>query len=63
MDEIGIHDGLDRQTLSVMRIHGHMTRMLGYFQAMLYHAEGRLSWLFVDHGKYASSGVHHGKRG
>ena len=23
-----------------MRIHGHMTRMIGYFQALLYHAEG-----------------------
>ena len=23
-----------------MRIHGHMTRMIGYFQAMLSHAEG-----------------------
>ena len=40
MDEFGLYDGFDNQTIRVMRIHGHMTRMLGYFQAMLYHAEG-----------------------
>ena len=40
MDEFGLYDGCDNQTLKFMRIHGHMTRMLGYFQAMLYHAKG-----------------------
>ena len=40
MDEFGLYDGFDTQTIRIMRIHGHMTRMLGYFQAMLYHAEG-----------------------
>ena len=34
------HDGFDNQTIRIMRIHGHMTGMIGYFQAMLYHAEG-----------------------
>ena len=40
MDEFDLNDGFDNQTIRIMRIHGHMTRMVGYFQAMLYHAEG-----------------------
>ena len=40
MDEFDLNDGYDNQTIMLMRIHGHMTRMIGYFQAMLYHAEG-----------------------
>ena len=40
MDEFDLHDGFDNQTIRVMRIHGHMTRMIGYFQALMYHAEG-----------------------
>ena len=39
MDEFDLNDGYDNQTLKIMRIHGNMTRMIGYFQAMLYHAE------------------------
>ena len=39
MDEFDLNDGYDNQTLNFMRIHGHMTRMIGHFQAMLYHAE------------------------
>ena len=40
MDEFDLNDGFDNQTIMTMRIRGHMTRMIGYFQAMLYHAEG-----------------------
>ena len=40
MDEFDLNDGFDNQTIRIMRIHGHMTRMIGYFQALLYHAEG-----------------------
>ena len=40
MDEFDLNDGYDNQTIKIMRIHGNMTRMIGYFQAMLYHAEG-----------------------
>ena len=40
MDEFDLNDGYDNQTIMLMRIHGHMTRMIGYFQAMLFHAEG-----------------------
>ena len=40
MDEFDLHDGYNTQTLNIMRIHGHMTRLIGHFQAMLYHAEG-----------------------
>ena len=40
MDEFDLNDGFDNQTIRIMRIHGHMTRMIGYFQAMLDHAEG-----------------------
>ena len=40
MDEFDLNDGFDNQTIMLMRIHGHMTRMIGYFQAMMYHAEG-----------------------
>ena len=40
MDEFDLNDGFDNQTIRIMRIHGHMTRMISYFQAMLYHAEG-----------------------
>ena len=39
MDEFDLNDGFDNQTLKIMRIHGHMSRMIGYFQAMMYHAE------------------------
>ena len=38
MDEFDLNDGYDNQTIMLMRIHGHMTRMIGYFQAMLFHA-------------------------
>ena len=40
LDEFDLNDGFDNQTIRIMRIRGHMTRMIGYFQAMLYHAEG-----------------------
>ena len=39
MDEFDLNDGFDNQTINMMRVHGHMTRMIGYFQAMLSHAE------------------------
>ena len=39
MDEFDLNDGFDNQTIKLMRVHGHMTRMIGYFQAMLSHAE------------------------
>ena len=40
MNEFDLNDGFDNQTIRIMRIHGHMSRMIGYFQAMMYHAEG-----------------------
>ena len=40
LDEFDLNDGYNNQTLNIMRIHGHMTRMIGHFQALLYHAEG-----------------------
>ena len=39
MDEFDLNDGFDNQAIELMRVHGHMTRMIGYFQAMLSHAE------------------------
>ena len=39
VDEFDLGDGFDNQTLNIMRVLGHKTRMLGHFQAMLYHAE------------------------
>ena len=39
MNEFDLNDGFDNQTLMTMRIRGHMTRMIGYFQAMLSHTE------------------------
>ena len=38
MDEFDLNDGFDNQTLNIMRVRGHMTRMIGYIQAMVYHA-------------------------
>ena len=32
-------DGFDNSAIKMMRVHGHMTRMIGYFQAMVSHAE------------------------
>ena len=40
MDEFDLNDGFGNQTIEMMRVRGHMTRMIGYFQAMLSHAEG-----------------------
>ena len=52
MDAFDLNDGFDNQTIRIMRIHGHMTRMIGYFQAMLYHAEGNdrhgYSWTLTN---------------
>ena len=39
MDEFDLHDGFDNSAIKLMRVHGHMTRMIGYFQAMMSHAE------------------------
>ena len=39
MDEFALHDGFDNPAIKMMRVHGHMTRMIGYFQAMISHAE------------------------
>ena len=39
MDEFDLHDGFDNPAIKLMRVHGHMTRMIGYFQAMMSHAE------------------------
>ena len=39
MDEFDLNDGFDNREIKLMRVHGHMTRMIGYFQAMLSHAE------------------------
>ena len=39
MDEFDLNDGFDNQAIMLMRVRGHMTRMIGYFQAMLSHAE------------------------
>ena len=39
MDEFDLNDGLDNHAIELMRVRGHMTRMIGYFQAMLSHAE------------------------
>ena len=39
MDEFDLNDGFDNQTIMLMRVRGHMTRMIGYFQAMMSHAE------------------------
>ena len=40
LDEYDLNDGFDNQTLNIMRIYGHRTRMLGQFHALQYHAEG-----------------------
>ena len=40
MDEFDLNDGFDNQAIMLMRVRGHMTRMIGYFQAMSSHAEG-----------------------
>ena len=40
LDEYDLNDGFDNQTLNIMRIYGHRTRMLGQFHAFQYHAEG-----------------------
>ena len=39
MDEFDLNDGLDNHAIALMRVRGHMTRMISYFQAMLSHAE------------------------
>ena len=39
MDEFNLHDGFDNPAIKMTRVHGHMTRMIGYFQAMVSHAE------------------------
>ena len=39
MDEFDLNDGFDNQAIKLMRVRGHMTRMIGYFQAMASHAE------------------------
>ena len=39
MDEFDLNDGFDNQAIMLMRVRGHMTRMIGYFQAMLSHSE------------------------
>ena len=39
MDEFDLNDGFGNQAIEMMRVRGHMTRMIGYFQAMLSHAE------------------------
>ena len=39
MDEFDLNHDFDNQTLNIMRVLGHKTRMIGHFQAMLYHAE------------------------
>ena len=39
MDEYDLNDGHDNGTLYLMRVYGHRTRMLSYFQALLYHSE------------------------
>ena len=40
MSEFDLNDGFDNQAIMLMRVRGHMTRMIGYFQAMSSHAEG-----------------------
>ena len=40
MDEFDLNDGFDNQAIMLMRVRSHMTRMIGYFQAMICHAEG-----------------------
>ena len=39
IDEYDLNDGHDNGTLYLMRVFGHRTRMLSYFQALMYHAE------------------------
>ena len=39
LDEYDLNDGYDSQTLKIMRVHGHQTRMIGHFQSLLCHAE------------------------
>ena len=39
MDQFDLNDGFDNQAIMMMRVRGHMTRMIGYFQAMLSHSE------------------------
>ena len=39
MDEFDLNDGFDNQAIKLMRVRGHMTRTIGYFQAMASHAE------------------------
>ena len=39
MRKFNLHDGFDNPAIKMMRVHGHMTRMIDYFQAMVSHAE------------------------
>ena len=39
LDEYDLNDGFDNETLNIMRIYGHRTRMLSQFHALQYHAE------------------------
>ena len=39
MDEYDLNDGYDKDTLYLMRVFGHRTRMLSLFQALMMHAE------------------------
>ena len=39
MDEFDLNDGFANQAIMLIRVRGHMTRMIGYFQAMASHAE------------------------
>ena len=39
LDEYDLNVGHDKGTLHIMRVSGHRSRMLSYFQALMYHAE------------------------
>ena len=64
MDEYDLNDGHDNGTLYLMRVYGHRTRMLSYFQALLYHSESNdrhgypLDQSLTNH---AQVGVQHGQ--
>ena len=65
MSEFDLNDGFDNQTIMLMRVHGHMTRMIGYFQAMLHHAESNdrhgYLWTLTSMFRLVCCRLHHDK--
>ena len=56
MNEFDLNDGFDNQTIMLMRVRGHMTRMIGYFQAMMAHAENNDRHGYLWTGRFRERG-------